>query len=250
MAEIRFDRRRFVLNVVTAAGAPSRPRRAALVLARGLPAMTDGPFYPSIAYRARSLDWDADLTTVRGRDPDGQPLPKARGEHLDLHGVVRDGSGRAVDGAGDRDLAMRCVRQLSPSARAPAIASTPAFRASARRAATAAAAIGFRTIRPVPYPGRTPHIHVKLRHPAFGEVTSQLFVVGEPGNAGDFLYRSLARAIARKSRCACSGRPRRRGDVDRRARPARRRLARVGARPSQSASSAPPASRARRSLFQ
>ena len=44
----------------------------------------------------------------------------------------------------------------------------------------------------MPYPGRTPHIHVKLRHPAFGEVTSQLFVVGEPGNAGDFLYRSLA----------------------------------------------------------
>jgi len=49
----------------------------------------------------------------------------------------------------------------------------------------------FRTIRPVPYPGRTPHIHVKLRHPSFGEVTSQLFVVGEPGNPGDFLYRSL-----------------------------------------------------------
>ena len=43
----------------------------------------------------------------------------------------------------------------------------------------------------MPYPGRTPHIHVKLRHPAFGEVTSQLFVAGEPGNAGDFLYRSL-----------------------------------------------------------
>jgi protocatechuate 3,4-dioxygenase beta subunit len=52
----------------------------------------------------------------------------------------------------------------------------------------------FLTIRPVPYPGRTPHIHVKLRHPAFGEVTSQLFVAGEPGNAGDFLYQSLGDA--------------------------------------------------------
>ena len=31
----------------------------------GLPPLTDGPFYPSLAYRARSLDWDADLTTVR-----------------------------------------------------------------------------------------------------------------------------------------------------------------------------------------
>src|SRR5205809_1242953 len=71
----------------------------ALVFARGLPPMTDGPFYPSLAYRARALDWDADLTTVKGRAPDGQPLPRARGEHLDLHGVVRDGTGRAVDGA-------------------------------------------------------------------------------------------------------------------------------------------------------
>jgi protocatechuate 3,4-dioxygenase beta subunit len=52
----------------------------------------------------------------------------------------------------------------------------------------------FRTIRPVPYPGRTPHIHVKLRHPAFGEVMSQLFVAGEPADARDFLYRSLSEA--------------------------------------------------------
>ena len=52
----------------------------------------------------------------------------------------------------------------------------------------------FRTIRPVPYTGRTPHIHVKLRHPSFGELTSQLFVAGDPGNAGDFLHRSLSDA--------------------------------------------------------
>jgi protocatechuate 3,4-dioxygenase beta subunit len=50
----------------------------------------------------------------------------------------------------------------------------------------------FRTIKPVPYPGRTPHIHVKLRHPSFGEVTSQLFVAGEARNARDGLWRHLA----------------------------------------------------------
>jgi hypothetical protein len=89
------DRRRLLV----AAGAVASVGWPALTSARGLPAMTDGPFYPSIAYRARSLDWDADLTTVRGRAPDGQPLEKARGEHLDLHGIVRDGNGRVVDGA-------------------------------------------------------------------------------------------------------------------------------------------------------
>jgi len=50
----------------------------------------------------------------------------------------------------------------------------------------------FRTIRPVPYPGRTPHIHVRLRHPSFGELTSQLFVAGDPHNAGDAIYRRLS----------------------------------------------------------
>src|SRR5829696_8350731 len=66
MPHPRFDRRR-----VLKAGALAGLVAPALAFARGLPAMTDGPFYPSIAYRARALDWDADLTTVRGRAPDG-----------------------------------------------------------------------------------------------------------------------------------------------------------------------------------
>lgn len=49
----------------------------------------------------------------------------------------------------------------------------------------------FRSIKPVPYPGRTPHIHVKLRHASFGDVTSQLFIAGDEGNARDFLWRAL-----------------------------------------------------------
>ena len=109
------DRRRLVIAVGSAAAAAALGAPA-IALARGLPAMTDGPFYPSLAYRARALDWDADLTTVRGSAPDGQPLPKARGEHLDLHGAVRDGAGRAVDGA-EVEIWQCDVRQLSPSAR-------------------------------------------------------------------------------------------------------------------------------------
>ena len=33
-----------------------------------------------------------------------------------------------------------------------------------------------------------------MRHPSFGEVTSQLFVDGDAGNAGDFLWRRLGTA--------------------------------------------------------
>jgi protocatechuate 3,4-dioxygenase beta subunit len=46
----------------------------------------------------------------------------------------------------------------------------------------------------VSYPGRTPHIHVKLRHASFGELTSQLFLAGDPGNARDFLWRAVPQA--------------------------------------------------------
>ena len=186
------DRRRLIFAAgVATIGWP------AMALARGLPAMTDGPFYPSIAYRARSVDWDADLTTVRGRAPDGQPLPKARGEHLDLFGVVRDGRDRAVDGA-EIEI-WQC--DAFGSYRHPRGAGDridAGFQGFGATRSDARGGYRFRTIRPVPYPGRTPHIHVKLRHRAFGEVTSQLFVVGEAGNAADFLYSSLADADRRE----------------------------------------------------
>jgi len=165
----------------------------ALCAARGLPPMTDGPFYPSIAYRARSVDWDADLTTVRGRAPDGQPTPPARGEHLDLRGAVVDGNGRPIDGA-EVEI-WQC--DAFGSYRHPRGAGEridAGFQGFGSTRSDARGIYRFRTIRPVPYPGRTPHIHVKLRHPSFGEVTSQLFVAGEPGNASDFLYQSLGDA--------------------------------------------------------
>lgn len=187
MNDAPIDRRRRAIAGVGAVAALGWP---ALAAARGVPPMTDGPFYPPIAYRARSLDWDADLTTVRGRAPDGQPLPKARGEHLDLHGVVRDAAGRAIDGA-EIEI-WQC--DAFGSYRHPRGAGDridAGFQGFGATRSDAGGGYRFRTIRPVPYPGRTPHIHVKLRHATFGELTSQLFVIGEPGNAADFLYRSL-----------------------------------------------------------
>ena len=181
-------RRRLVLagglGVAATLGVP------ALVLARGLPPMTDGPFYPSLSYRARSLDWDADLTTVSGRAPDGQPLPRARGELLDLHGIVVDGAGRPVDGA-EIEIWQCDVHGSYRHPRGAGERIDAGFQGFGAARSDGRGGYRFRTIRPVPYSGRTPHIHVKLRHPAFGELTSQLFVAGDPGNAGDFLYRSL-----------------------------------------------------------
>lgn len=153
---------------------------------RALAPMTDGPFYPAPAWRAQRSDWDADLTRVAGIDG------AARGEHLALALRVADAKGRIVDGA-EVEI-WQCDAQAAyrhPRVAAEPGAFDPGFQGFGSARSGADGKVAFRTIRPVPYPGRTPHIHVKLRHVSFGEVTSQLFVAGDAGNARDFLWRQL-----------------------------------------------------------
>ena len=47
----------------------------------------------------------------------------------------------------------------------------------------------FRTIKPVPYPGRTPHIHVGVSHNGHRIFTSQLLIKGHKMNEGDGVLR-------------------------------------------------------------
>lgn len=156
--------------------------------ARVLQPMTEGPFYPPARWRAASPDWDADLTRVQS--PAGTKV--ARGEHLGLDITVADARGRAIDGATVEIWQCDALAAY----RHPRVPAEPGrfddgFQGFGAADTEREGAVAFRTIRPVPYPGRTPHIHVKLRHPAFGEISSQLFVDGDPGNEGDFLWRRL-----------------------------------------------------------
>lgn len=183
-------RRRLVLCTAAALALPLlvRPARAATVL----PRMTEGPFYPQPAWRERGPfagDWDADLTRVQraGR------VRVAEGEHLALELAVRDGAGRAIDGATVE--IWQCDtwgRYRHPRDGAVPAEVDEGFQGYGEARSGSAGTVAFRTIRPVPYVGRTPHIHVKLRHASFGEITSQLFVAGDAGNAADFLWRRLA----------------------------------------------------------
>jgi hypothetical protein len=49
----------------------------------------------------------------------------------------------------------------------------------------------FRTILPVAYPGRTPHIHVRVQPVSGRALATQLYLPGDPGNARDFLFSRL-----------------------------------------------------------
>jgi protocatechuate 3,4-dioxygenase beta subunit len=180
-------RRRLLLSVgLVGAALAAAP---ALASSRRIMApMTDGPFYPPRAWRERWTDWDADLTRV---ERDGAPRT-AQGEHLGLEAQVVDTGGRAVDGA---EVEIWQCDALAVY-RHPGVSAAPGrfdegFQGFGATKSGRDGSVRFRTIKPVVYPGRTPHIHVKLRHASFGELTSQLFLAGDPGNARDFLWRRL-----------------------------------------------------------
>jgi len=180
-------RRTLVLAALSAACGVA----AAATERRRLAAMTEGPFYPPQRWRGDDGDWDADLATVRR----GGQVLQARGELLGLSLRVLDTQGRAIDGA--QVEIWQC--DALAAYRHPSVAATPGsfdpgFQGFGAGHSASDGTLAFRTIRPVPYPGRTPHIHVKLRHASFGEVTSQLFVADDPGNARDFLWRQLGAA--------------------------------------------------------
>ena len=180
------SRRRLVMACLAGMTAPTW--LAAAETRRSLAAMTEGPFYPPERWRGRDGDWDADLTQVKR----GSQLNVARGEHLALALRVIDGQGRPIDQAQVEIWQCDALAHYThPSVAAEPGRFDPGFQGFGAARSGKDGSVGFRTIRPQAYPGRTPHIHVKVRHPSVGELTSQLFVAGDPGNARDFLWRQM-----------------------------------------------------------
>ena len=56
----------------------------------------------------------------------------------------------------------------------------------------------FRTIKPVPYAGRTPHIHVKVKKGSKELLTTQLFINGHAQNKRDGVLREAGGAFERE----------------------------------------------------
>ncbi|HEX2555664.1 MAG TPA: protocatechuate 3,4-dioxygenase [Microvirga sp.] len=175
-------RRRFVVTGVAAATGLVLPGRLGAQTARvPTPRQTLGPYYPD----RFPADMDADLVRLRGSEAqavgtvthvagrvlglDGQPVAGARVEiwQCDANGRYihsRDGGPRPRDAA---------------------------FQGYGRVVSGSDGAYGFRTIRPVAYPGRTPHIHFAVTAPGRETLVTQMYVAGEPLNERDGLYASL-----------------------------------------------------------
>ena len=57
----------------------------------------------------------------------------------------------------------------------------------------------FRTIKPVPYAGRTPHIHFKVKQGGKELLTTQCYIKGYPGNEKDFVWRGIRERQGREA---------------------------------------------------
>jgi protocatechuate 3,4-dioxygenase beta subunit len=153
------------------------------------PGQTEGPFYP-VTFPA---DVDGDLVRVRGQ------AAQALGKITHVSGRVRDRKGNLVKGAtveiwqcdangiydhpGDNGQRRRDT----------------AFQGYGRVQVDGDGRYAFRTIKPVPYPGRTPHIHFKVGAPGAGRLTTQMYVAGEPQNDTDGVLRRIRDRQARDS---------------------------------------------------
>jgi len=145
---------------------------------RPTPAQTEGPFYPV------QLPADADNDLLRNGS-----LSYGRGQAAWLEGRVTDLQGQPVAGA--QVEIWQCDEAghyHHPGDRGRA---DPAFQGFGQVRVAADGAYRFRTIRPAPYSGRTPHIHVKVRLGQRELLTTQLYVEGDPNNERDFLWRRL-----------------------------------------------------------
>lgn len=144
------------------------------------PAQTEGPFYPN----RLPLDRDNDLTMVAGH------AAPAAGTATDLTGRILDVSGKPLDRAvieiWQVDNNGHYIHTADASARNDAN-----FQGFGRFETGRDGAYRFRTIRPVPYPGRTPHIHVKISRGGRDLLTTQLYVRGHALNERDGVLRSI-----------------------------------------------------------
>ncbi len=174
-------RRRFVQQGLVTAGALLLPgslgAQARLV---ATPPQSAGPFYP-VSFPE---DIDNDLVVVRGA------AARAEGVVTHVVGRVLDVSGAPIPGAVVEIWQCDARGRYLHPGDAGRGARDSAFQGYGRATAGADGSYRFRTIRPVPYPGRTPHIHFAVTAPR-RELITQMYVAGEPLNERDGLYRSI-----------------------------------------------------------
>jgi protocatechuate 3,4-dioxygenase beta subunit len=189
--ELKLNRRRFIhtLSAVSAGAAIfAVPGVYADELVR-TPRQTEGPFYPS----KLPLDTDNDLLVIN------DSTTPASGQATLL-------SGRILDSRGDplRNVMVeiwQCDNNgvyLHPNS-ANNGKRDPNFQGFGRFLTGSSGEYLFRTIKPVPYPGRTGHVHFAVKIRGQETFTTQCYVKGEPLNDKDGVLKEIKDPKAKAS---------------------------------------------------
>jgi protocatechuate 3,4-dioxygenase beta subunit len=145
---------------------------------RATPSQTEGPFYPL------ELPKDSDADLLRNGT-----LSYSRGQPVWLDGTVTDLQGKPVAGA--QVEIWQCDEAGHYHHPGDGARADKSFQGFGKVLAGADGRYRFRTIKPVAYSGRTPHIHMKIRLGQRELLTTQVYVTGDPGNERDFIWRRM-----------------------------------------------------------
>jgi protocatechuate 3,4-dioxygenase beta subunit len=155
------------------------------------PSLTEGPFYPD----QLPLDQDNDLLIVNDQ------ITPAVGTITHLTGRVLTTSGTPV-----KDATIEIWQCDANAVYLHTADSGPKegqrdknFQGFGRFMTGADGEYRFRTIKPVPYPGRpAPHIHVKVKRGERELLTTQIFIRGHEGNARDGVFNGARDLVDRE----------------------------------------------------
>jgi protocatechuate 3,4-dioxygenase beta subunit len=185
------DRRRLVVASVSALGLAvfsplTRLQAAGLPVT---PAQPRGPFYPSDL----PPDRDNDLVTVAGHPG------VAAGKITHIVGRVVDDRGRPVPRARIEVWQVNAYGRYHHPGDYGEWPLDPNFQGYGQCVTGPDGAYRFRTIKPVAYRGRAPHIHFAIHGPGFAPLVTQMYVAGAPENAQDRLLNGIRDPRVRQS---------------------------------------------------
>ncbi|MGI9178240.1 MAG: intradiol ring-cleavage dioxygenase [Pirellulales bacterium] len=153
------------------------------------PRQTQGPFFPD----RLPLDTDNDLLVIT------DAIQPADGEVTWLSGRILDAAGGPLRNTLVEIWQCDAHGAYLHSRTGGADNRDKRFQGYGRFLTGTDGCYGFRTIKPVPYPGRTPHIHFKLSRGGDHLLTTQCYVKDHPQNARDGVLRGIRDERQRES---------------------------------------------------
>ncbi len=181
------SRREFLGGLALGGLALAAPGALAEELLR-TPLQTEGPFYPD----KLPLDTDNDLIIVNDQ------LTPAVGEITHVTGRILDARGEPLRNALVEIWQCDSGGAYIHSGSVNRDKRDGNFQGFGRFLTGSTGEYYFRTIKPVPYPGRTPHIHFQVKHRGQEKFSTQCYIKGHPQNERDFVLKGVKDAKARE----------------------------------------------------